>query len=101
MPPGCPGTRVDEDRRTLKVSSHMNVISLRFNVPGLDLLEGQSRPITWEQLQVVDGDGAQDVYLVAVDGPQHGHLRVRGRCPRPYLQSKEVEKLHLASQKIL
>lgn len=50
--------------------------------PGLDILEGQSRPITWEQLQIVDGDDIQAVYLVAVDGPQHGQLRVRGQCPR-------------------
>lgn len=45
---------------------------------GLDLLEGQSRPITWEQLQIVDSDNIEGVYLVAVDGPLHGRLSVRG-----------------------
>ncbi|KAM6962497.1 FRAS1-related extracellular matrix protein 1b [Aplochiton taeniatus] len=45
---------------------------------GLDLLEGQSRPITWENLQIVDNDNLQAVSLVAVDGPMNGHLRVRG-----------------------
>uniref|UniRef100_A0A8C7DG37 Fras1 related extracellular matrix 1b n=1 Tax=Oncorhynchus kisutch TaxID=8019 RepID=A0A8C7DG37_ONCKI len=45
---------------------------------GLDLLEGQSRPITWEDLQIVDSDNIDAVYLVAVDGPLHGRLSVRG-----------------------
>ncbi|XP_023809830.1 FRAS1-related extracellular matrix protein 1 isoform X2 [Oryzias latipes] len=45
---------------------------------GLDLLEGQSRPITWEELQIVDSDNIDAVFLVAVDGPQHGRLSVRG-----------------------
>uniref|UniRef100_A0A4W6CZ86 Fras1 related extracellular matrix 1b n=1 Tax=Lates calcarifer TaxID=8187 RepID=A0A4W6CZ86_LATCA len=45
---------------------------------GLDLLEGQSRPITWEELQIVDNDNIDAVYLVAVDGPLHGRLSVRG-----------------------
>ncbi|KAJ7993224.1 hypothetical protein DPEC_G00270230 [Dallia pectoralis] len=45
---------------------------------GLDLLEGQSRPITWEDFQVVDSDNIDAVYLVAVDGPLHGRLSVRG-----------------------
>lgn len=53
-------------------------------LPGLDLLEGQSRPISWQQLQVVDKDNPQDVVLVAVDGPLHGRLTVRGE-PRPSL----------------
>lgn len=47
-------------------------------ISGLDLLEGQSRPITWEQLQIVDSDNIDAVYLVAVDGPVHGRLSVRG-----------------------
>jgi len=47
-------------------------------VSGLDLLEGQSRPITWEELQIVDNDNIDAVYLVAVDGPLHGRLSVRG-----------------------
>ncbi|XP_037105169.1 FRAS1-related extracellular matrix protein 1b isoform X5 [Syngnathus acus] len=45
---------------------------------GLDLLEGQSRAITWEELQIVDRDNLDDVVLVAVDGPVHGCLIVRG-----------------------
>ncbi|XP_067085731.1 FRAS1-related extracellular matrix protein 1b [Osmerus mordax] len=45
---------------------------------GLDLLEGQSRPITWEDFQIVDNDNLEAVYLVAVDGPLHGRLSVRG-----------------------
>lgn len=55
----------------------MNASSL---VSGLDLLEGQSRPITWEELQIVDSDNINAVYLVAVDGPLHGRLSVRGQC---------------------
>uniref|UniRef100_A0A3Q3W4W6 Calx-beta domain-containing protein n=1 Tax=Mola mola TaxID=94237 RepID=A0A3Q3W4W6_MOLML len=46
----------------------------------LDLLEGQSRPITWEQLQIVDSNDIDSVYLVAVDGPVHGSLSVRGKA---------------------
>lgn len=49
-----------------------------FDISGLDLLEGQSRPITWEQLQIVDSDNIDSVYLVAMDGPVHGSLSVRG-----------------------
>ncbi|KAH0628328.1 hypothetical protein JD844_009328 [Phrynosoma platyrhinos] len=45
---------------------------------GLDLLEGQSRPITWEQFQIVDNDDISGVRLVTVDGLQHGQLTVRG-----------------------
>ncbi|XP_021236603.1 FRAS1-related extracellular matrix protein 1 isoform X3 [Numida meleagris] len=45
---------------------------------GLSLLEGQSRPITWQHLQVVDNDDIQNVRLVTVDGLQHGRLTVRG-----------------------
>ncbi|KAL1023166.1 hypothetical protein UPYG_G00037220 [Umbra pygmaea] len=45
---------------------------------GLDLLEGQSRPITWEDFQIVDSDNIDAIYLVAVDGPLHGRLSVRG-----------------------
>ncbi|XP_077390356.1 FRAS1-related extracellular matrix protein 1b isoform X2 [Festucalex cinctus] len=45
---------------------------------GLDLLEGQSRAITWAELQIVDRDNIDDVFLVAVDGPEHGRLLVGG-----------------------
>ncbi|KAG9486701.1 hypothetical protein GDO78_006860 [Eleutherodactylus coqui] len=45
---------------------------------GLDLLEGQSRAITWEQFQVVDNDNINAVRLVIVDGLQHGRITLRG-----------------------
>lgn len=46
---------------------------------GLDLLEGQSRPITWKQLQVVDNDNINAVRLIIVDGLEHGRITVRGK----------------------
>lgn len=46
---------------------------------GLNLLEGQSRPITWQHFQIVDNDDIQNVRLVTVDGLQHGQLTVRGK----------------------
>lgn len=45
---------------------------------GLSLLEGQSRPITWDQLQIVDNDNLKAVKIITVDGLQHGRLTVRG-----------------------
>ncbi|XP_032332267.1 FRAS1-related extracellular matrix protein 1 isoform X2 [Camelus ferus] len=45
---------------------------------GLNLLEGQSRAITWEQFQIVDNDGIHDVQLVTVGGLHHGQLTLRG-----------------------
>lgn len=62
---------------------HISVITLAVSMfllsfLGLDLLEGQSRPITWEQLQIVDNDDISGVRLVPVDGLQHGQLTVRG-----------------------
>ncbi|XP_069094919.1 FRAS1-related extracellular matrix protein 1 [Pleurodeles waltl] len=45
---------------------------------GLDLLEGQSRPITWEQFQIVDNDDINAVRLVVMDGLQHGRITVGG-----------------------
>lgn len=63
---------------------HLNIRIAETNAPrvswnmGLDLLEGQSRPITWENLQIVDNNNIEAVTLVAVDGPMHGHLTVRG-----------------------
>ncbi|EPY74767.1 FRAS1 related extracellular matrix 1 [Camelus ferus] len=44
---------------------------------GLNLLEGQSRAITWEQFQIVDNDGIHDVQLVTVGGLHHGQLTLR------------------------
>lgn len=63
---------------------HFSIRTAETNAPrvswnmGMDLLEGQSRPITWENLQVVDNDNINLVTLVAVDGPHHGKLSVRG-----------------------
>uniref|UniRef100_A0A3B3RES9 Fras1 related extracellular matrix 1b n=1 Tax=Paramormyrops kingsleyae TaxID=1676925 RepID=A0A3B3RES9_9TELE len=63
---------------------HFSVRTAETNAPrvswnmGMDLLEGQSRPITWENLQIVDSDNIGAVYLVAVEGPLHGQLSVRG-----------------------
>uniref|UniRef100_A0A667XBE3 Fras1 related extracellular matrix 1b n=1 Tax=Myripristis murdjan TaxID=586833 RepID=A0A667XBE3_9TELE len=63
---------------------HISIRASETNAPrvswnmGLDLLEGQSRPITWEELQIVDNDNINAVFLVAVDGPLHGRLTVRG-----------------------
>ncbi|KAG9350815.1 hypothetical protein JZ751_024704 [Albula glossodonta] len=62
---------------------HFSIRTAKTNAPrvswnmGLDLLEGQSRPITWENLQIVDNDNIEAVHLVAVDGPLHGRLSVR------------------------
>uniref|UniRef100_A0A3B5AP52 FRAS1-related extracellular matrix protein 1-like n=1 Tax=Stegastes partitus TaxID=144197 RepID=A0A3B5AP52_9TELE len=66
------------------ITVHLSIRVSETNAPrvswnmGLDLLEGQSRPITWEELQIVDNDNIDSVYLVAVDGPLHGRLSVRG-----------------------
>ncbi|XP_061680719.1 FRAS1-related extracellular matrix protein 1b isoform X2 [Syngnathoides biaculeatus] len=64
---------------------HVSIKTAETNAPrvswntGLDLLEGQSRAITWAELQIVDRDDVDDrVFLVAVDGPRHGRLSVRG-----------------------
>ncbi|XP_056298988.1 FRAS1-related extracellular matrix protein 1a [Pseudoliparis swirei] len=63
---------------------HMSVRNAETNAPrvswnmGLSLLEGQSRPIMWEQLQIVDNDNLDAVRLITVDGLQHGRLTVRG-----------------------
>ncbi|XP_061486151.1 FRAS1-related extracellular matrix protein 1 isoform X3 [Rhineura floridana] len=66
---------------TLYVSirpTHTSAPRVSWNT-GLDLLEGQSRPITWEQFQIVDNDDINSVRLVTVDGLQHGQLTLRGR----------------------
>ncbi|XP_035796586.2 FRAS1-related extracellular matrix protein 1a isoform X2 [Amphiprion ocellaris] len=66
------------------INVHMSVRNADTNAPrvswnmGLSLLEGQSRPITWDQLQIVDNDNLNAVRLITVDGLQHGRLTVRG-----------------------
>ncbi|XP_077444873.1 FRAS1-related extracellular matrix protein 1a isoform X2 [Stigmatopora argus] len=63
---------------------HMSVRNADTNAPrvswnmGLSLLEGQSRPITWEQLQIVDNDNAGMVRIITVDGLLHGRVTVQG-----------------------
>ncbi|KAL4641549.1 FRAS1-related extracellular matrix protein 1 isoform X1 [Arapaima gigas] len=63
---------------------HVSVRTADTNAPrvswnmGLSLLEGQSRPITWDQLQIVDNDNLKSVCIITVDGLQHGRLTVRG-----------------------
>lgn len=59
-----------------------------FGLGGLSLLEGQSRPITWEQLQIVDNDNLNTVRLIPLDGLQHGRLTVRGPAAAPHLRSE-------------
>ncbi|XP_070711353.1 FRAS1-related extracellular matrix protein 1a [Pempheris klunzingeri] len=67
------------------VTVHMSIRNADTNAPrvswnmGLSLLEGQSRPIMWEQLQIVDNDNLNAVRVITVDGLQHGRLTVRGR----------------------
>ncbi|XP_057262239.1 FRAS1-related extracellular matrix protein 1 isoform X2 [Pezoporus wallicus] len=69
--------------RSLPITVHLSIRTTDTNAPrvswntGLNLLEGQSRPITWQHFQIVDDD-IQSVRLVTVDGLQHGRLTVRG-----------------------
>ncbi|KAM4714914.1 FRAS1-related extracellular matrix protein 1a isoform 2-T2 [Anableps anableps] len=66
------------------INVHTSVRNADTNAPrvswnmGLSLLEGQSRPITWDQLQIVDNDNLNVVRVITVDGLQHGQLTVRG-----------------------
>ncbi|XP_062985314.1 FRAS1-related extracellular matrix protein 1 [Elgaria multicarinata webbii] len=66
------------------ITLYISVRTTNTNAPrvswntGLDLLEGQSRSITWEQFQIVDNDDISGVRLVTVDGLQHGQLTLRG-----------------------
>ncbi|KFW92503.1 FRAS1-related extracellular matrix protein 1, partial [Phalacrocorax carbo] len=70
--------------RSLAITVRLSIRTADTNAPrvswntGLNLLEGQSRPITWQHFQVVDNDDIQNVRLVTVDGLQHGRLTVRG-----------------------
>ncbi|XP_069837431.1 FRAS1-related extracellular matrix protein 1-like [Dendropsophus ebraccatus] len=63
---------------------HFSIRTAETNAPrvswnmGLNLLEGQSRPITWDVFQIVDNDNINAVRLVTVDGLHHGRLTVRG-----------------------
>ncbi|XP_072314872.1 FRAS1-related extracellular matrix protein 1a [Eucyclogobius newberryi] len=70
--------------RSPPITVHMSVRNADTNAPrvswnmGLSLLEGQSRPITWEQLQIVDNNNLNAVRLITVDGLLHGRLTLRG-----------------------
>ncbi|XP_009932773.2 FRAS1-related extracellular matrix protein 1 isoform X3 [Opisthocomus hoazin] len=70
--------------RSLPITVRLSIRTTDTNAPrvswntGLSLLEGQSRPITWQHFQIVDNDGIQNVRLVITDGLQHGQLTVRG-----------------------
>ncbi|XP_030579126.1 FRAS1-related extracellular matrix protein 1a isoform X2 [Archocentrus centrarchus] len=71
-------------KKSPPITVHMSVRTADTNAPrvswnmGLSLLEGQSRPITWEQLQIVDNNNLNAVRIITVDGLQHGWLTVRG-----------------------
>ncbi|XP_055973252.1 FRAS1-related extracellular matrix protein 1 isoform X1 [Sorex fumeus] len=70
--------------RSAPITVHISIRTADTNAPrvswntGLNLLEGQSRAITWEHFQIVDNDNIHAVQLVIVDGLQHGRLTVRG-----------------------
>nr|XP_051701478.1 FRAS1-related extracellular matrix protein 1 isoform X2 [Oryctolagus cuniculus] len=70
--------------RSTPITVHISIRTADTNAPrvswntGLNLLEGQSRAITWEQFQIVDNDDISAVRLVTVDGLQHGRLTLRG-----------------------
>ncbi|XP_013821355.2 PREDICTED: FRAS1-related extracellular matrix protein 1 isoform X1 [Capra hircus] len=70
--------------KSAPITVHIAIRTADTNAPrvswntGLNLLEGQSRAITWEQFQIVDNDDIHAVQVVTVDGLQHGRLTVRG-----------------------
>uniref|UniRef100_A0A8C9AAX8 FRAS1-related extracellular matrix protein 1 n=1 Tax=Prolemur simus TaxID=1328070 RepID=A0A8C9AAX8_PROSS len=70
--------------RSAPITVHISIRTADTNAPrvswntGLNLLEGQSRAITWEQFQIVDNDDIGAVRLVTVDGLKHGRLTLRG-----------------------
>ncbi|XP_072009032.1 FRAS1-related extracellular matrix protein 1 isoform X1 [Engystomops pustulosus] len=70
--------------RSSPITVYISIRTADTNAPrvswnlGLDLLEGQSRAITWEQFQIVDNDNFNAVRLVIVDGLQHGRITLRG-----------------------
>ncbi|MEE6494993.1 hypothetical protein FKM82_001919 [Ascaphus truei] len=58
-------------------TSETNAPRVAWNM-GLNLMEGQSRPISWDIFQIVDNDNLEAVRVVTVEGLQHGRLTVRG-----------------------
>ncbi|KAK2495096.1 hypothetical protein MC885_000941 [Smutsia gigantea] len=71
-------------KKSAPITVHISIRTADTNAPrvswntGLNLLEGQSRAITWEQFQIVDSDDINAVQLVTVGGLQHGRLTLRG-----------------------
>uniref|UniRef100_A0A3B3D2I5 Fras1 related extracellular matrix 1a n=1 Tax=Oryzias melastigma TaxID=30732 RepID=A0A3B3D2I5_ORYME len=70
--------------KSQSMTIHVSVRNADTNAPRvswnmLSLLEGQSRPIIWDQLQIVDNDDLNAVRIITVDGLQHGRLTVRGK----------------------
>uniref|UniRef100_A0A3Q2Q6U8 FRAS1-related extracellular matrix protein 1 n=1 Tax=Fundulus heteroclitus TaxID=8078 RepID=A0A3Q2Q6U8_FUNHE len=71
--------------KSSSITIHTSVRNADTNAPrvswnmGLSLLEGQSRPIMWDQFQIVDNDNLNVVRVITVDGLLHGQLTVRGR----------------------
>ncbi|XP_077653460.1 FRAS1-related extracellular matrix protein 1 [Urocitellus parryii] len=82
--------------RSAPVTVHISIRTADTNAPrvswntGLNLLEGQSRAITWEQFQIVDNDDIGAVQLVTVDGLHHGQLTVRAL---PHCQSRSIRAI--------
>ncbi|XP_004706595.1 FRAS1-related extracellular matrix protein 1 [Echinops telfairi] len=70
--------------RSAPITVHLSIRTADTNAPrvswntGLNLLEGQSRAITWGQFQIVDNDDIGAVRLVIADGLLHGRLTLRG-----------------------
>ncbi|XP_060629597.2 FRAS1-related extracellular matrix protein 1-like isoform X2 [Anolis sagrei] len=70
---------------SLPISVHFSVRNAVTDAPrvawnmGLDLLEGQSHPITWQSLQIVDNNNLHSVQLLVVEGLNHGWLTVQGK----------------------
>ena len=60
------------------------------HVAGLVLLEGQTRPISEQQLQIVDSDNPQRVRVYVKGGLHHGRLLVRGR-PAMIFTIRDIE----------
>lgn len=71
--------------RSQPITMHIAIRPTNTNAPivtsnkGLRLVEGQSRPITTENLVVVDSDNIDDVRIYVKGGLRHGRLEVNGR----------------------
>ena len=67
------------------ITLHIAIRPTNTNAPsvtlnrGMRLVEGQSRPLTTENLMVVDSDNINDVRIYVKGGLRHGRLEVNGR----------------------